>query len=376
MPVLKHSLAAGELDRRIAAFIQRPVVGEARFEESLAAQFASLALALFEYQYLFNEPYRRLCDQRGRTPHEVKNWRDIPAVSAASFSEARLATFPRDRARLVFESSGTTREGARASRLELEDPTLYDASLLTHFRRRVMPDRERMPMVLFSPSFDEAPHSSLAYMLAKIFERHGSEGGFFISRGVLDHERAVESLRSQRQPTLVFGTAFALLHFLDRCRLEEVVFNLPAGSRVVETGGFKGRSRSIERAEFYAMLTAFFGVPRELCLSEYGMCELGSQWYDANVADHFAGCVPRCDLKIGPHWGRHLIVDAVTAEPVTDSPGLLQLLDLSNRGSVAAVLTSDLARDEGEGFVFMGRAPGAPPKGCSISVDRLLTNHA
>src|ERR1700730_14977210 len=104
MPVLKQSFAAAELDRRIAAFMQQPDAGDMQFE--------SLALALFEYQYLCNEPYRRLCDQRGLTPREVKSWRQIPAVSAASFGEARLASFPPDNARLVFESSGTTGGGS------------------------------------------------------------------------------------------------------------------------------------------------------------------------------------------------------------------------------------------------------------------------
>lgn len=368
MLVLKQPDNAGELDRRILAFMQRPDGGEAQFE--------ALALALFGYQYRCNEAYRRYCDQRGAPPHEVCNWRHIPAVTAAAFGAARLATFPPERARYVFESSGTTRSGDRPSRHELEDTTLYDASLLAHFRRCVMPDRARMPMLLFSPSYEEAPHSSLAYMLAKIFACFASEGGFLIVNGAIAHERAVRALQAAEQATLVFGTAFALVHFLDRCRAQDLRLALPAGSRIVETGGFKGRSRSIERVEFYAMLSEFFGVPRVLCLSEYGMCELGSQWYDANLADHLAGLKPRFEVKIGPHWARHLIVDAVTGEAVRESSGLLQIFDLSNRGSVAAVLTADLARDESGGFLFMGRAPGAPPKGCSLTADSMLNSHA
>lgn len=368
MLVLKYEDVSAELDRRILAFIRQPDGGDAQFE--------TLALALFAYQYHANDAYRRYCDQRGLPPHEVSNWRRIPAVSAASFGDARLATFPAGSARFVFESSGTTRAGQRPSRHELENSELYDASLLGQFRRCVMPDRDRMPMLLFSPSFAEAPGSSLAYMLARIFDCHGSGGGFFITQGVLDHERALAALEAATQATLVFGTAFALVHFLDRCRAAGIRFSLPPGSRVVETGGFKGRSRSIERVEFYAMLGEFFGVPRTHCLSEYGMCELGSQWYDANLADYFSGSAPRFEVKIGPHWARHLVVDPVNAEPLREGSGLLQLVDLCNRGSVAAVLTADRARDESGGFVFMGRAPGAPPKGCSITIDSLLGHHA
>ena len=369
MLVLKQPTdEAAELDRRILAFMRTPQTSEAHFER--------LALDLFLYQYRHNQPYRQFCDQRGRTPASVINWQHIPAVAAASFGDARLASFSPERSQLWFESSGTTSGGSRASRHELETTQLYDASLALQFRRCVMPDRERMPMYLFSPSFLEAPHSSLAYMLANIFEQYGAGGGFCIHEGALDYDWSIAELKQASEPVLVFGTTFALVHFIDHCRERGVRFQLPQQSRLVETGGFKGRSRSLERVEFYAMLGEFFGLPRSYCLSEYGMCELGSQWYDGNLADQLAGRTPRLDVKIGPHWARHLIVDEVTAEPMHGTVGLLQLFDLSNRGSVAAVLSADLARDENEGFVFMGRAPGAPPKGCSITADALLSKNA
>jgi len=127
----------------------------------------------------------------------------------------------------------------------------------------------------------------------------------------------------------------------------------------------------------YDWFTSLLGVPRELCISEYGMCELGSQWYDANLEDFVAGRTLRPRVKIGPHWARTLVVDPVTAEPVArGKAGLLQIFDLSNRGSVAAVLTGDLAREVDGGFELLGRAPGEPPKGCSIAIDAALSSHA
>jgi hypothetical protein len=67
------------------------------------------------------------------------------------------------------------------------------------------------------------------------------------------------------------------------------------------------------------------------------------------------------------------VVDPVTAAPLpAGETGLLRFFDLANRGSVSAVLSGDLAREESGGFVLLGRAPGAPPKGCSIATDELL----
>jgi len=117
-------------------------------------------------------------------------------------------------------------------------------------------------------------------------------------------------------------------------------------------------------------------VPRALCASEYGMCELGSQWYDTNIADHLAGRTIRAGIKAGPHWARTVVVDPVTAQPVQlGTTGLLQVFDLSNRGSVAAVLTGDLVREVDGGFELIGRGSGQPPKGCSIAIDAALVHH-
>ncbi|MDQ6780726.1 MAG: long-chain fatty acid--CoA ligase, partial [Candidatus Eremiobacteraeota bacterium] len=184
---------------------------------------------------------------------------------------------------------------------------------------------------------------------------------------------ATATLQAATRPTLIFGTAFALVHFMDRCAAQGLRFALPADSRVVETGGFKGKSRAVEPVEFYAALSRTFGVPREFCISEYGMCELGSQWYDANLADVLAGRRPRLELKVGPHWARELIMDPVSGEPSGAAEGLLGLFDLCNRGSVMAVLSTDRARAAEGGFVFLGRATGAPPKGCSMTIDALLS---
>jgi hypothetical protein len=103
------------------------------------------------------------------------------------------------------------------------------------------------------------------------------------------------------------------------------------------------------------------------------MCELGSQWYDAALSDAIAGRSPRARVKIGPHWARTLVVDPVTALEVPEGvTGLLQVFDLSNRGSVAAVLTGDFVTQGDGGFIYVGRSQAAPPKGCSITVDTML----
>ena len=367
-PVAASQLRAHELDRRILRFIECVDADDAAFER--------IALEVFTYQYETNGPYRRFCDRLGRTPDVVRGWIDVPAIPTSVFAQLRLACFPPERTRQTFVSSGTTRD--TRSRLELEDTALYDASLLAHFRQRVLPDTHAMQLVALAPSFDDAPSSSLSYMLSKIAQVYGTpDDGFYLRGDELDFEAVAAALRGAAQPLLVVGTAFGFVHFFDRCAGAGLRFALPRGSRVVETGGFKGQSREVGRDELYGWFERVLGVPRELCVSEYGMCELGSQWYDANLEDAMQGRTPRLHLKVGPHWARALIVDRVTGAPrFDDEPGLLQVFDLSNRGSVASVLTGDLARRMDGGFELLGRAPGEPPKGCSIAVDAALKGAA
>jgi hypothetical protein len=355
---------ARSLDDRIASHMTGPP-DEAAFER--------LARDLFAYQYERNAPYRTLCDRAGRRPADVAGWRDIPPVSAASFGDVRLACFPPEHGALTFVSSGTTSSG-RASRHELDAIALYSTSLETHYRAMVLPDAASMRHLFLAPPFEEAPHSSLSFMLSALDARFGSaDSGFFLRGDSLEMADLASALRSA-EPCVVFGTAFAFVHFFDRCRANGSRFRLPHGSRVVETGGFKGKSRAVEPDVLYGWFEEYLGVPRSFCVSEYGMCELGSQWYDANIADAIAGGERRNHVKVGPHWTRAMIVDRVAAEEVpAGRQGLLRVYDLSNRGSVAAVLTGDLARFRDGGIEIIGRNPGAPPKGCSIAADTALS---
>lgn len=365
---------ARALDEQILRFVASELPSDAVFDE--------LALACFAYQYERCEPYRRLCDRAGRTASDVTTWLDVPPVQSASFAIARLACFPRERTAVEFHSSGTTSSGEHASTLELDSPELYEASLLAHFRRRILPDVPKMRVVALVPSRTDAPNSSLSYMAAHLIDSVGADGsGFFIVDGELAYEDLRDAL-NRPEPAIIFGTAFAFVHLFDRSRAEGLTCHLPPGSRVVETGGFKGRSREVPREELYASFTELLGVPRDMCASEYGMCELGSQWYDATIEDTITSraslgvphSVGQHSVKVGPHWAKAIIVDPVTARPVEPgTEGLIRIFDLSNRGSVCALVTGDLGVERDGGLVLLGRSAAAPPKGCSIEADELLT---
>ncbi len=54
---------------------------------------------------------------------------------------------------------------------------------------------------------------------------------------------------------------------------------MPENSRVMETGGYKNRSRSMPKTELHALIRKFLGIASERIICEYGMSELSSQAY-------------------------------------------------------------------------------------------------
>ncbi len=272
-------------------------------------RFARLALMLFARQFRSCEPYRRFCEGRTRTPETVRHWTEIPAVPTGAFKELRLACFPETRTRKVFRTSGTAT--ARRGELHLERLDLYEASLVPSFERGVLPDLPvdtAVRMLVLAPSPEEAPDSSLSHMFGVMRDRRGdADSGFFVHEGELQLDALLSALAAceeEAAPVALCGTAFAFVHLLEAMESRGHLLELPAGTRVMETGGFKGRARAMDRDALHAWIAARLGIPSERIVNQYGMTELASQFYDTVLARPEE---PR--RKRVPPWVRVQIVD-------------------------------------------------------------------
>jgi hypothetical protein len=194
--------------------------------------------------------------------------------------------------------------------------------------------------------------------------------------GAIDEPRLLEVLEGATAagtPLLLVGTAFAWVHWMDLMDARGIRLSLPRGSRIMETGGFKGRSRSVPRSELYAGLSERLGIPLAAIVNEYGMTELLSQFYEPVLSGE-APADPEERYHVGPSWVRTRVLHPETLEEVpAGQEGLLCHVDLANVRSVMAVLTSDLGVRVGRGFRVLGRAPGAEPRGCSLVMEELLS---
>ena len=346
---------------RLLAFLAQDACTDAEFDD--------LAAALFELQYLGNEPYRRFCQRRGATPRRVTGWRQVPPVPISAFKDATLSCVPPADCERVFMTSGTSR-GEVKGRNHHPTMAVWDRSMLRHFDQRFMQGGGRLTMLLLFPDEDQLPNSSLARYLSLAARCHGTpDSRSYIGPGGLDVSglcAALDRAVAQLQPVAVMGASFSVVHLLDALREQGLRYALPEGSRFLDTGGYKGQARDLPLDAFYDWLAETFGVPRSRCINMYGMTELSSQFYDAGNQT-----VP--SVKRAPHWVRSRVLDPLSGREVpTGERGVLAHCDLANFNSAIEILTEDVGVAVEDGFLLLGRAEGAQAKGCSLAVQEFL----
>ena len=369
-PSVSKPPLAGELDARILDFISRGV--ERRATD---AEFNALALAIFSRQFALNRPYRRYCESLGRSPRNVAHWTQIPAAPTTAFKDAELTTLRSAERIAVFHSSGTTEHRPSRHFHNAATLALYEAALWPMFQSRMgllpvpsssMDKRDGCPtLVILTPAPSEARHSSLVHMMETVRRQLGAPHSAFVGAAVLEDGRASakaiqSAIRNPQSVILLLGTAIAFVRLLDAIKS----LPLPSGSRVMETGGYKGRSREVPREELHAQISAKLGVERSDIISEYGMCELSSQFYTRPTLR-----ASRSVVFTGPPWTRSMVVDPETGREAREGGrGLIRIFDLANRGSVLAIQTEDVGVRRGDGFELIGRALQAEARGCSLMV--------
>ncbi|MQA91714.1 MAG: acyl-protein synthetase, partial [Gemmatimonas sp.] len=318
---------------------------------------------------------RGFCEARSATPATVGHWSQIPAVPTDAFKAAPIVSGDPAEAAAVFRTSGTALGAGRRGTHYMLDTALYRAALRVGFGVHLLPEGGPIRIAALVPPPSELPDSSLSFMVGDVLETFGADRSrFYVRKGDLDLNRFVADARDaivEGQRVLVAGTSFAFVYLLDGLAAAGIHLSLPPGSRAMDTGGFKARSREVERAELYGMIEVGLGIPAAYIVNEYGMTEMSSQFYDGIAGE--AAPIGAGRLHHGPPWVRTVAADPNTLEPLDrGAVGILRHLDLANLDSVAAIQTADLGAIADGGFELGGRAEGAEARGCSIATDELL----
>lgn len=341
-----------------------------------ASQFKTIALDLFAFQFEQNAAYRQLCRSRQVRPERVSDWPQIPSVPASAFKEFDLTCLRPEARTRVFCSSGTTGQPRSRHFHSAESLALYETSLRAWFGSALLRDPcEKLRCVFLTPPPSSVPTSSLVHMFETVRRAFASPDSIFVGRvettgdWSLDVDALVAALGEGQKadpPLMLLGTAFNFVHLLDALTARRLRFHLPPGSRVMETGGYKGRSRSLSKDELHAGIAQFLGLARAHIVCEYGMCELSSQAYDLSFAPSSPGPPVTRQFRFPP-WVRFLVISPETGQPVGHGErGLLRVFDLANVASVLVVQTEDRVIQREKGFELLGRAGLTEPRGCSL----------
>jgi hypothetical protein len=353
-----------ELQQRVLDLIARGVAQPTSDDE-----FNALAQAVFGFQCEQCPVYRAYCERSKLTPDTVSHWKQIPAVPTSVFKDFAIACFPAEEAVAEFHTSGTTRQ--KSGRHLFRTLELYEAGIKPNFAAHLLPDNARLPMVVLTSSAQEALHSSLSHMMDVVRREFGEvESAYYVERGTLCLERLVPALQEAertRQPVFLLGTAFAFVDLFDHLVQYDSTFQMADGSRAMDTGGFKGRSREVSKKDLYQRFEECLGLPPTRVVNEYGMTELSTQFYDQTLREG-----RQTDRKIAPPWSRVVIIDPGTGKEAKEGQrGLIRVYDLANLWSAMCIQTEDLGVAGGNGFEVLGRAAGAEVRGCSLTAEMM-----
>jgi hypothetical protein len=389
-----QSIAAlSQFAGHLRGLIQATSNGESSWTDQV---FGDLASKLFALQCRHNEPYRRLCEARGvvqslksNVPGKNCDWREIPSVPTSAFKDFELTSLAPEHRTTTFHSSGTTEHRPSRHFHNGESLALYEESLLTWFTKTLRFAPHDLQILCLTPPREEAPNSSLVYMFESLREKSGNDSSAFLGRiaadggWTVDAEAAVQALRqsaAMNKPVLILGSAFSYVHLLDYLGDYALGFKLPAGSCAMETGGYKGRSRSLPKEELHQLICARLEISPANIICEYGMSELSSQAYHqprssrckeahsiSSANDHSLLTSAATEVFHFPPWARVQIISPETGREVSEGEtGLIRVYDLANVFSVMAIQTEDLGIRHGNGFELVGRASLAEARGCSL----------
>lgn len=348
-----RSELSGRVEGMIAAFARGETIAQA-MRDALIEDLAT-------WQASRIPEYGRL-QRRGAWP---------AALPTDVFRFRRIAAHSEEEDVRCFRSSGTT--SSDRSIHVYRDLGLYDLAARIAARYMLFPDIERLHLIILAPREDDAPDSSLEYMLARFADWFASECTWTWRDGALDIallRNALQNAEAAGDPVALLGTSFAFVHAEDGLGGQR--FALPKGSRVMQTGGYKGRSREVDPTSLLDAISARYGVAPARVINEFGATELSSQMYETTLREELEGAIGQRRLWVPP-WVRATPVDADSLLPVEgDAVGILRIDDTANLDSVCCIQTADLARRLGDGIVVLGRAPGATPRGCSLVADQAL----
>ncbi len=271
----------------------------------------------------------------------------------------------------TFRTSGTTGPTRGVAEYSERGLDLLRRSIVANARRHIFGYLDRPTVIRLVPDVHAAPDGIMPYGMALLSQTFGdpATSTSIIGAQGLDVATLIDRLDRcvvQERPVVMIGGSFAFVHLCDALAERGRRWILPHRSRIVDAGGFKGRSRELDVDVLRGQLASIFGLGRECFSNIFGMTELASQLYDGT---------PK---RVGPKGERpkHALafVRPSVRNPSTwataeTGPGLLEVADLCVLDRPHVVLTGDWGVASKEGVAITGRVVAAESRGCALNFE-------
>jgi len=350
-----------------------------KYSNSSEVTFNEVFCDLYAEQMMHNPVMKKYFDSFFAGFYPV-DYRHLPLIPVQFFKEFEMRSYEAHDQERCWHSSGTS---GKISKTFLSDTKIYDLVIEKLWKARVPqfsnPNRKPLQTYRFIPTSDQWQNSSLAHFfdVGQKTESLDFTNAWCNAirlneqkdRFVVEYDSLLEFIEfheDQDVPMRLVGTSYAIASVFDKLEELNARFQLPEGSSVLDTGGYKGIVRDRSRGEFLDQAYHTLGIDLRHCVNEYGMSELSSHFWNFYLDGS--------EWWYVPPWVRVRIIDPLTNE---DSPdGVAAFYDLANVWSCCAILSQDrielMKRDNRQYIRPLGRVRDAEVKGCSITAERAM----
>jgi Acyl-protein synthetase, LuxE len=339
--------------------------------------FVDIGRLILQEQVSVESVWLRLLELgRTNSPDLAAYWRateEARGIPDSVFKTTETYYFDDCEPSRTFKTSGTSMGRVGHVNYSPRGIELMRLSILENARKRILHGLEAPAIVRLVPPPEEVPDMVMAYGMDLIARTLGDPefSAVVVGRDGVNYPLLEGALRRATEsgvPVVLLGGSSAFVNICRTLREQNVFFELPEGSKVVDAGGFKTLSKKIHIAQLRNDIMSTFGIGEGGFLNIFGMTELASQLYDA------------IDIAIGPNGERPKagtpfvelrVRSPYTMDTIQGSLGLLEIADLCIMDRPPVVLTGDLGIATSYGLAVLGRIPMAGSRGCSLSLDEM-----
>ena len=346
--------------------------------EEQRALKASLIAENFRFHYENNAYYRGLCEQKGVTPSDIRNYDDlikIPLIPVSEFKSTdtqKLLTLGLAKIEVEMRSTGTSGIPS-VTRRDPETVTQGSLALWAMYREFFM--FSSGAILFLMPSPEEVPEMGMirvSNMLAGLVDT----SRFSVRKTRFEPQEAVALLTEWENKHIrhIVGPPFLVHKMVQYLKKNDIRLKLDTETKIITMGGWKRfTGEAIPREEFNRECVEYLGVQPDQIRDVYGLIE--GNMVVIECSHHWKHIPPWVHFSVRE-------VDDFGKEVHDGRRGVLAIIDPTCLAYPAYVLTEDVAElnvtsscpcgRNGQRVNIIGRLTGSELGCCAINLDKAM----